>query len=113
MKPWVGCKYERIGLLIVGESHQLPNGITKLHYNEDTWYDSRQKDVENPLVDAEGTHAHDWMDTSFSVTDRRPRSNKMTYIKIENATGLSFQDFAFFNYIFRPVEHSERGYCKV
>ena len=81
----------------------LPDGVTKLNYDEDTWYDSRQKDVDNPVIDARGVSAHDWMDTSFTVTDRS-HSKKETYLKIERATEMSFDEFAFFNYIFRPVE---------
>ena len=110
MKPWVGCNYKTTRLLIVGESHQLPDGVTKLNYDEDTWYDSRQKDVDNPVIDARGVSAHDWMDTSFTVTDRS-HSKKETYLKIERATEMSFDEFAFFNYIFRPVEQWAGGYC--
>ena len=109
MKPWIGSHYRDRRLLVVCESHYLPNCITTLHHDETTWYESRQYDVPNPAIHS-GVTALSYMDTIESIKHHRCKKRIATYARIEKATGMTFDDFAFFNYIFRPVEECARNY---
>ena len=118
MRPWIGLNYKSSKLLIVCESHFLPDCITKLHHDAETWYRARQSCIPNPIIhhDAD-VRAHSYMDTIASIEHYKCRKHihkagNKTYKKIEKSTGMSFDDFAFFNYIFRPVDKSSRGYCR-
>ena len=52
------------------------------------------------------------MDTVACIKHHRDKRSIQTYSRIETATGMSFDDFAFFNYIFRPVEECDRSYYR-
>lgn len=116
MRPWVGSNYKNRKLLIVCESHFLPDGITKLHHKAETWYEARQDCVPNYVIHRDdNVKAHSYMDTIASIRHykskrRYSREQNETYKNIESVTDLSFDDFAFFNYIFRPVDESAGGY---
>ena len=112
MSPWIGPNYTSSRLLIVCESHYLPDGITTLHHDVTTWYGSRQDCVPNPVIhdDDDVVKAHSYMDTIACIEHYKCKKQNRTYKKIEQETGMSFDDFAFFNYIFRPVEKSARNY---
>ena len=117
MMPWVGCNYDSTRLLIVGESHYLPNCITDLHHdkNVEAWYETTcQSDVPNCIIHDDGggvvVRAHSYMDTKATVDHHSNVKSQPTYTKVESATGYRFRDFAFFNYIFRPVEKCARNY---
>ena len=108
MDPWIGPKYGCDGkrLAIVAERHYLPSGVTDKNYDPEKWYAARQEDV----LDEKGV-PHPWMNTRTCVEHKS--DNPPIYQKIENVLrphGLSFDDIAFFNYVFRPTEKNKGGY---
>lgn len=113
MCPWIGSRYGCDGrrLAIVAERHYLPSRprrVTCLNHDPKKWYAARQEDV----LDEKGV-PHPWMNTDWCVRNRCKSPNR-TYQKIENVLnphGLSFDDIAFFNYVFRPTEE-EGGFSQ-
>ena len=105
MCPWIGSKYGCDGrsLAIVAESHYLPPGVTRLNYDPEKWYAARQESVPDK------SDAHSYMDTRKSV-ELRHQSDNPTYRKIEAV--VSFEEIAFFNYVFRPAEEGKPGYSQ-
>ena len=105
MDPWIGPKYGCDGrrLAVVAESHYLPAKVTCLNYDPEKWYAAKQECV----PDKKG--AHSYMNTRTCV-ERRHQSDNPTYRKIEAV--VSFEEIAFFNYVFRPAEHCRPGYAK-
>ena len=106
MCPWIGSRYGCDGrsLAIVAEGHYLPANVTTLNYDPEKWYAARQEDV----LDKKGV-PHPWMNTDWCVRNRRKSPNR-TYQKIEDVLkphDLSFDDIAFFNYVFRPTKPDE------
>ena len=104
MYPWIGPKYEcsERRLAIVAESHYLPQNITCLNYCPSIWYAAWQEDVPNKT-------AQSWMNTQTCVEDRHGRRNR-TYLAIDKV--VSFDEIAFFNYVFRPSEKDKPGYSQ-
>ena len=108
MCPWIGPKYKcsKRRLAIVAERHYLPSRprrVTCLNHYPEKWYAARQEDV----LDEKGV-PHPWMNTRTCVEHKS--DNPRIYRKIENVLrphGLSFDDIAFFNYVFRPTEKEE------
>ena len=113
MCPWTGSRYKSSErrLAIVAESHYLPPwppGVTPLNHDPKKWYAARQEDVPDE------NDAHAWMDTDWCVRNRCKSRNR-TYQKIGKVLkrhGLSFDDIAFFNYVFRPAEEGKPGYSQ-
>lgn len=114
MYPWIGPKYEcsERRLAIVAESHYLPRNVTCLNYCPSIWYAAWQEDVPN-IKDA-----HSWMNTDCCVRNRHKIDNhNPTYQKIDEVLKLhllSFEEIAFFNYVFRPTEDRKdrKGYSR-
>ena len=112
MKPWVGCRFPGHDrrLAIVGESHYIPNGSTKMNLDPgENWYASCEKQA------VPNEEHRSWMNTAKCIGDYRDpdRPDHKTYKKIEKALKkhrLCFDDIAFFNYVFRPVHEWARGY---
>ena len=103
MDPWIGPKYGCDGkrLAIVAESHYLPPGVTRLNYDPpEKWYAATQESV----PDERGAHL--WMNTRKCV-ERRYESCNPTYLTIDKV--VSFEEIAFFNYVFRPAEGIEEN----
>ena len=103
MQPWIGRKYDERRLTVVGESHYLPPDVTCKNYCPSTWYSIRQEDVPNINC------AHSYMDTQKCVRQRHTSGNR-TYKTIEEV--VSFEEIAFFNYVFRPAEEKKKGYSQ-
>ena len=105
MQPWIGRKYgcDERRLTVVGESHYLPPDVTCKNYCPSTWYSTRQEDVPNINC------AHSYMDTQKCVRQRHISRNP-TYKTIEEV--VSFEEIAFFNYVFRPAEQNKKGYSQ-
>ena len=103
MYPWIGSRYGCDGrrLAIVAESHYLPPGVTCLNRDPAKWYAARQESVPD--------NARSYMDTRKSVEDRHQSDND-TYRNIEAV--VSFEEIAFFNYVFRPAEKGKPGYSQ-
>ena len=115
MCPWIGRKYKSSErrLAIVAESHYLPRNATCLNYDPKKWYAARQADVPNET-------AQSWMNTQTCVENRHGGHNR-TYQTIRTCRiiedvltpyGLSFDDIAFFNYVFRPWEKGKPGFSR-
>ena len=116
MYPWIGPKYKSSErrLAIVGESHYLPPCVTDKNYDPEKWYAARQEDVPDEK------DAHSWMNTQTCVENRHGGHNR-TYQTIRTCRiieevltpyGLSFDDIAFFNYVFRPWEKGKPGFSR-
>lgn len=111
MYPWIGPKYEcsERRLAIVGESHYLPRNVTCLNYCPSIWYAAWQEDVPNKT-------AQSWMNTDWCVRNLSESHNR-TYLKIDRVLKrhrLSFDEIAFFNYVFRPTKDRKdrKGYSR-
>ena len=87
---------------IVGESHYLPPCVTTLNYDPEKWYAARQEDVPNET-------AQSWMNTQTCVENRHGSRNR-NYLAIDKV--VSFDEIAFFNYVFRPSEKDKPGYSQ-
>lgn len=103
MDPWVGPKYgcDERRLAVVAESHYLPPEVTRLNdnCNRKRWYAARQECVPD--------NARLYMNTRKCV-ERRYESCNPTYLTIDKV--VSFEEIAFFNYVFRPAEEGKGGY---
>ena len=111
MEPWVGPKYckSEHRLAIVCESHYIPDNATELNKDPGCqWYESCQEDLPRTVLD-QGSVVNllDYINTRHCVQNLQNSGNR-TYKRINKF--LSFRDIAFFNYIFRPVDRSARGY---
>ena len=112
MKPWIGCNFPcgHRRLVIIGESHKIPNCSTLLNCDHgEAWYASCQ---DQALPNEEDRN---WINTTKCVKDyldpAKPKHT--TYKKIDDALKkhrLCFDDIAFFNYVFRPVWECAGGY---
>ena len=116
MYPWIGENYCKgdTRIAVVCESHFLPFGVTRLNHdaNAESWYQSRQDEIPycHKTVDGREIDVHSYMNTCHCVDRHRKNrdaSGNATYSRIEEL--LSFTNIAFFNYIFRPAEESEKG----
>ncbi len=100
MCPWIGSRYGcGRRLAIVAESHYLPpwpSGVTPLNHDPEKWYEARQEDF--------SAKTRSYMDTDRCVRNRH-ESDDDTYQKIEAV--VSFEEIAFFNYVFRPTKKDE------
>lgn len=116
MSPWLGNRYQDghyKRLLVMGESHYLPEGST-IHHDPRIWYGSRQEE----LSDQE----RDWVDVACNLTikererDKKYKAGRI-YVEIskvvkkiltENNVSLDEKEFpldhvAYFNYFQRPA----------
>ena len=108
MMPWIGCRYPlgKRRLAIVSESHYLPDGLTTKNADPgDEWYASCEGELEDTS----------WINTNRCVrhylcTRKEPKTYKSIGDVLNACGGCTFHDVAFFNYIFRPVDESARGY---
>ena len=109
MCPWIGSKYEcsERRLAIVAESHYLPpEDVTPLNYCPSKWYEARQQDVPDKH------EAHSYMDTDWCVRNRHKIATYRNIGKVLKRHGLSFEEIAFFNYVFRPWTKGKPGYSQ-
>ena len=109
MCPWIGSKYEcsERRLAIVAERHYLPPwppDVTPLNHDPKKWYAARQEDVPDE------NDAHSYMDTDWCVRNRHKIATYRNICKVLKRHGLSFEEIAFFNYVFRPTEEGKGGY---
>ena len=108
MKPWIGDHYRderHKRLLVVGESHYLPEGST-IHRDPDVWYTRSQND----LTDKE----REWISTSGNISGEWSRAHTI-YREIArelsrtlDERGLPHDDFvfrhiAYCNFFLRPA----------
>ncbi len=108
MEPWVGSRYRdqcHQRLLVVGESHYLPNEST-IHHDPGRWYQSRQDDLSAEEVR--------WASTAGNITGRWYRAHRIyRAIRDELARtlterGMTPDEFplnhvAYCNYFLRPA----------
>ena len=108
MQPWIGSRYRdrcHKRLLVVGESHYLPNDST-IHHDPDRWYQSSQDDLSEEEVR--------WASTTGNITGRWYRAHRI-YRAIQDEiawilkeSGVTPDDFplnhiAYCNYFLRPA----------
>jgi len=84
----------------VAESHYLPPSVTPLNHHPAKWYAATQESVPDK------NDAHACMNTRKSV-ELRHQSDNPTYRRIEAV--VSFEEIAFFNYVFRPAAGIEEN----
>ena len=109
MCPWIGSRYKSSErrLAIVAESHYLPpEDVTPLNYCPSKWYEARQQDVPDKH------EAHSYMDTDWCVRNRHKIATYRNICKVLKRHGLSFEEIAFFNYVFRPWTKGKPGYSQ-
>ncbi len=108
MQPWIGDHYQddrHKRLLIVGESHYLPEGST-IHHDSDAWYTGSQDD----LSDEE----RKWICTAGNIRGAWNRAHTIyreiarELSRILDERGLTHDDFvfqhiAYCNYFLRPA----------
>lgn len=95
MMPWKGCKYPRTRLLVIAESHYLPQG-SFVNIEPRTWYTIKQCDL-TPREQL-------YVNTIECVRERLARGDKKeVYNRINEF--ISFDRIAFFNYLFRPANY--------
>lgn len=107
--PWIGKNYCKrdTRLTVICESHFIPDNATHLNHDPELWYQARQEQIpKTMIVDGKEVDVHSWMNTCYTVKDKHHHIK--TYGPIEKL--ISFNDIAFFNYIFRPVDESAKGY---
>ena len=108
MRPWVGSRYrDRLHkrLLVMGESHYLPDQST-IHHDPARWYGSSQDDLSEEEVR--------WACTVGNITGRWYRGHTI-YREIRNTIARTFQEggvtpdefplnhIAYCNYFLRPA----------
>ena len=108
MQPWMGDHYQddrHKRLLIIGESHYLPEGST-IHHDSDAWYTGSQND----LSDEE----RKWVCTAGNIRGAWNRAHTIyreiarELSRILDERGLTHDDFvfqhiAYCNYFLRPA----------
>ena len=108
MKPWIGDHYRderHKRLLVVGESHYLPEGST-IHRDPDVWYTRSQND----LTDKE----REWISTSGNISGEWSRAHTICreiareLSRTLDERGLPPDDFVFrhivyCNFFLRPA----------
>lgn len=132
MTPWVGSKY-LVGsrLLIIGESHYLPSGVT-YHHDSERWYEGEEQELQedisrNCMGDVEKKKGINYINTSgilrirssdSSIEKRKKFSAKghaiyrnvfssMNSACIGSANYLDAVDHvAYYNYFQRPAEYT-------
>ncbi len=108
MKPWIGDHYRdehHKRLLVVGESHYLPEG-SDIHHDPDVWYTGSQNDLtekEREWISTSGNIMGNW---SRAHTIYREIAREISSILDER--GLTHGDFVFHhlaycNYFLRPA----------
>ena len=108
MQPWIGSRYRdqrHKRLLVVGESHYLPNEST-IHHDPARWYRSSQTDLSEEEIR--------WTSTIGNITGRWTRAHRI-YRAIQDEialvlreSGVAPDDFplnhiAYSNYFLRPA----------
>ena len=108
MQPWIGSRYRdqrHKRLLVIGESHYLPNE-SSIHHDPARWYRSSQTDLSEEEVR--------WTSTIGNITGRWTRAHRI-YRAIQDEiartlteSGLTPDDFplnhiAYCNYFLRPA----------
>ena len=108
MRPWIGSRYRDARhkrLLVIGESHYLPNEST-IHHDPDRWYRSGQDDLSEEEVR--------WASTIGNITGRWYRAHRIyrsiqdEVARILQESGVTPDDFplnhiAYCNYFLRPA----------
>lgn len=111
MRPFVGERFGQDGaprLLLIGESHYLPEGST-VHLNPDAWYSGS----EESLTD----HERGWISTKDVIAGSRAngfrqKEHSIWRLSLQeiNASGPNFSDFvevagyiSFYNFFLRPA----------
>ncbi len=108
MRPWIGSRYRDARhkrLLVIGESHYLPNEST-IHHDPDRWYRSGQDDLSDEEVR--------WASTIGNITGRWYRAHRIyraiqdEVARILQESGVTPDDFplnhiAYCNYFLRPA----------
>ena len=97
MHPWIGSEYLEGRILIVGESHYMPEGST-INLSSATWYSATQDN----LTDSERSYIDTVECVRYRLSDegRRVLRNN-TYVRINRV--VPFNRIAFCNYFFRPA----------
>ena len=108
MRPWIGSRYRDARhkrLLVIGESHYLPNEST-IHHDPDRWYRSGQDDLSEEEVR--------WASTIGNITGQWYRAHRIyraiqdEVARILQESGVTPDDFplnhiAYCNYFLRPA----------
>ena len=108
MRPWIGSRYRDARhkrLLVIGESHYLPNEST-IHHDPDRWYRSGQDDLSDEEVR--------WASTIGNITGRWYRAHRIyraiqdEVARILQESGVTPDEFplnhiAYCNYFLRPA----------
>jgi len=121
MLPWIGCEYESSRfkrLLIIGESHYLPDDADEDLLDPDIWYNQDHKDyysvgeeIEQNTNTRTFVSLGHWSSRAHSIY-REPerliknlitRNSKQT----ENETGNALRYVAYYNYFLRPAKKGQ------
>lgn len=120
MMPWVGSQYgkEHKKILIIGESHYLPEGST-IQKNPELWYNSTINDLGLSPVDEESevdytetagivsTGMNNWNDGGHRFYRYIHHAMRDSGITLDSGPNDNlFRYFAFYNFFQRPAEIS-------
>ena len=67
MQPWIGSEYRENRILVVGESHYMPEGST-INLSLGTWYSATQAE----LTDSERSYIHTVDCVRYRLSEGRP-----------------------------------------
>lgn len=106
--PWVGIGYRKakLKILLLGESHYLPNGVT-YHHDADAWYSGIQitsaedlKWMATRSIIRNGLHS-DWKGRSKTIYRNLSSALVAENFSVEDAP---FTSLAYMNFFQRPAE---------
>ena len=101
MQPWIGNKYHESRILIVGESHYMPEGST-INLEPESWYNSTQE----ILTDCELAYIHTVKCVEYRLSDEgRKVLRNNAYARINRV--VPFNRIAFCNYFLRPAKYKQ------
>ena len=97
MKPWIGDEYETYRILVVCESHYMPEGST-MNLDADRWYSA----TEDELSECERSYIHTAECVKYRLSpEGRRRLRDNAYVRIDRV--VQFGRIAFSNYFYRPA----------
>ena len=101
MQPWIGSEYRESRILVVGESHYMPEGST-INLHPESWYNSTQEN----LADCELAYIHTVKCVEYRLSgEGRATLRNNAYVRINRV--VPFNQIAFFNYFFRPASYKQ------